>query len=66
MESSRQSSITIEIMGIKKKKRKDKKENIDKNNENENNDNENNENDYDNNMENESDLAILQFIFATS
>ena len=65
MESPRQSSFTIEIRGIKKK-RKDKKENIDKNNENENNDNENNENDYDNNMENESDLAILQFIFATS
>ena len=48
---SRQSSITIEIRGIKKKKRKDKKGNIDVNNENENNDNENNEND-DNNMEN--------------
>ena len=36
---SRQSSIIIEIRGIKKKKRKDKKGNIDVNNENENNDN---------------------------
>ena len=36
MENPRQSSITIEISGIKKK---DKKENIDKNNGNENNDN---------------------------
>ena len=38
-----------------KNKRKDKKENIGENNEN-----------YDNNMENESDLALLQFIFTKS
>ena len=43
-----------------KSKRKDKKENID-----ENNDNENNEND-EINMENQSDLALLQYIFTKS